>query len=658
MPALPASAKMRIEGNEKCPCVNSSFFPSNEMKRKGYNFPGNVSEISEYGVNCSKHDENGFNECANTSHPSPPHCTRNWCYVDHTRCNLTHKISYYLPTRYYSYATCGELDSFTFTARRGSLKGEKLKVGYNANTGGWKGSYNKNGSFSTDDEWSGPIVDFIKEAALEGGFEIVKTAPPEWLHKGSMSFFGGSSKFDFCVYATSLGYLDFCVGSYTISTKRSSVTTMFETESDPVYLFVHDSANDGWEEFSYNFRLIGQPFSYGAWLLIFFFTLPVMGMLMVFHEYDHPGTAFPKNEVTFVDDCDNKEKPVEIESRKIPLYKHLLSSIYMAFLSFNEGAYSQGVVSISGKIHLIGLAAFVMLILAVYTANLAAILTQDANTSGIDSIKSAVRRGYNVCAERKIAQIVMEAYDVDGSVFVPDPEDGKPGFNCGTCKSRQRVFDFMNHTHTDGSLYCNVAISKLEDLEALQSEKLHCNKTKVGDAIHFALEGIPIYSGRADALVSIFQDLKAKGFMTKSLKAAAPESICPESGGEGTALNVDQLSGVWIVTFGFAMLALLSKCILYCKRRKRQKKSSRKIRTLRRHDQWGNPPPYEVIIGGYRYDAEGHELQKMGGHSTTITEEIEPLCDDHTHNHHEEGSHFTLRRSRSLMRGVASVIVE
>ena len=80
----------------------------------------------------------------------------------------------------------------------------------------------------------------------------------------------------------------------------------------------------------------------------------------------------------------------------------------------------------------------------------------------------AVKQGLNICAERKIANLLMDL-GIDGKHIVKDPisigGDGQPGFNCPKCRSRERVFDYMRQSHSDSSLYCNVAVSSLEDLD-------------------------------------------------------------------------------------------------------------------------------------------------------------------------------------------------
>ena len=47
-----------------------------------------------------------------------------------------------------------------------------------------------------------------------------------------------TSSFTRCVYATGLGYLDFCIAKFSITTQRSSMTDFFTLEKEPMYLIV------------------------------------------------------------------------------------------------------------------------------------------------------------------------------------------------------------------------------------------------------------------------------------------------------------------------------------------------------------------------------------------------------------------------------------
>ena len=188
----------------------------------------------------------------------------------------------------------------------------------------------------------------------------------------SEKFFGGSSSFDFCVYAASLGYVDLCVAAYSITDKRAAATTFFQTSDDPIYLvtFSEDSGTS-WSSFKEQFGKLFSPFTLGAWVMIVLISLPILGLLMMYHEYGAPGSTYPRTAPYLVTgNAGNGRNPTEmIHDRKIPLAKHMGRSLYMAILSFFQESYDQSVVTTGGKIHLLAISSLVYLVLAVYVSD-------------------------------------------------------------------------------------------------------------------------------------------------------------------------------------------------------------------------------------------------------------------------------------------------
>jgi len=451
---------------------------------------------------------------------------------------------------------------------------------------------------------------------------------------------------------------------------------MYQMYSDPIYLIIfaeNDNSNGdtSWASFVEDLFKILKPFTLASWLMIFFFALPLLGLLMCYHEYDQPGSAYPRDEHVLVESDDGQgHQHTEVVQRAIPKYQHLLNSFYMSFLSFFSGSYDQSVVTIGAKLNLLGIASFIMFIIAIYTANLASILTQEAAQPSVDSIEMAVKQGLNICAERNRMQAVIDTFGIDPQHFVPDPVslggDGQPGF----VGRRERVFESMRRSHNDGSLYCNVAVATLEDLEIGHRYGKHCDKIKIGETISSRGVGIPINDDKADALVSLFNKLQSKGMMSKALLASTPESQCPETGGEGMSIGVKQLTGVWVIVFFFVVLSLLAKIVTdpkpkVCFKKKQRNNMSRRVSFFRQSDQWGNGPPTDVVVQGYRYNPEGNELQKVvrnvhkgkgsSSKGTTTTEQhqqhghLHELTDAETSGdeHEESAVEISMARNRS-----------
>ena len=165
---------------------------------------------------------------------------------------------------------------------------------------------------------------------------------------------------------------------------------------------------------------------------------------------------------------------------------------------------------------------------------------------------------------------------------------GLPGFACANCSARSRVFDFLDleKANTGNKLYCHAAFAPLEDLEVEQTRGSHCNKTIIGTRVGQVQTGIPVYEGVSQELISYFLNLKNDGVFDRLIKAAQPSKNCPKpnSGGEGSALSIAQLTGIWIVSFGFALLGLLVTC---CQPRiDRRRKEN--VQSVHQYDQTGH----------------------------------------------------------------------
>ena len=149
------------------------------------------------------------------------------------------------------------------------------------------------------------------------------------------------------------------------------------------------------------------------------------------------------------------------------------------------------------------------------------------------------------------------------------------------------MFDFLDlaKANTGNKLYCQAAFAPLEDLEVEQTRGTHCNKTIIGTRVGQVQTGIPIYEGVSQELISYFLNLKNEGVFDRLIKAAQPTKNCPKlnSGGDGSALSIAQLTGIWIVSFGFALLGLIVTC---CQPRI-ERRSKEAVKSVHQYDQTG-----------------------------------------------------------------------
>ena len=402
-----------LAGDPLCPCV-----PTNSLDPITYedltpDFQENLGKginYTTFGYGCKAHDNGTTAACrACTDSSLCPWCELTWCYVDANNCKLQHtrSIAYpsYVSIRFYSYSTCRSLDAFTGPARVRSLEGKTFRVGINHHPGGFTGAYHKNGSqyIGPLEDWSGVVVDFFRVAAQFGKFNMTLLAPPAFLKNRSIAGVY-ANPFDECIYATTLGYLDFCIGTYAATTSRIAATDFALLASSSFKLLRSgDITSDSWAS---NAGTIYQPFEQETWIFMILFVIPVMGLLFIVHEWNQRGSLYRKTTYVVISQQDSAVD--EIQERQIPWYRHMVRAIYMAFLSVLQARYNNPLVTQGARIHLIGFSFFILTLLAVYTANLAAILQSQLYIPQVVSIESAVIQGYKICALREIAYIAMQ----------------------------------------------------------------------------------------------------------------------------------------------------------------------------------------------------------------------------------------------------------
>lgn len=611
------SLDIPLEGDPSCPCVPLDGLPSvsfNDLDEKTQIALGNQIDFSTFGYGCQKHDQGLTNSCRECTDPKRcPWCDQSWCYIDADKCSL-HKARG-IALRFYSYATCRGIDSYTSSIELRALKGKTFRVGINHHPGGWSGAYHaeKKQYEGPIEKWSGPIVDFFRVAADKGGFSMNLTTPPAFLKNRTKL----GNFFDECIYATTLGYLDFCIGTYAATNTRI-LSTDFAVLAQSNYFLVlqGDLPGNVFEEWSSSMGTIFQPFETPVWYFIVFFVIPIMGLLFIVHEYNKTGSLYPKSTFVVVT---KKDSPVEeIQERAVPIYRHMIRSIYVSFLSVLQSGYDNPIITEGGRIHLIGFAFFILTLLAVYTANLAAILQFQVYKEKIDSLETAVKEAYSICAIRELVHLTLQAYPkITAKNFVPDPIDGLPGFAISPDR-QSRVLNFLdtkkakeqqeNDAPYSERIYCHAALSFEQDLQLEWANGRHCDKIIVGDAVGALQVGVPIFEKVSKAMISLLFNLKNDGEILRTLKKSQPNSTCTKvavsddsvnekRGGTGKSLTVPELSGIWFISFGFALFGLILTIFTACHRKRgntrgrvlslyRQDQHGERINRLERHDDW------------------------------------------------------------------------
>ena len=585
-----------FHGDPNCPCIGVGELAPlqiEDLDAVARASIGETTNLTSYGFGCAMHDSiveacqqtPDFN--TNSTIEDYSWCRHSWCWIDPDDCSLRNNraqsIVVTAKDRFYSYSTCRSMDSLQNIHGVRSLAGKTLRVGFNHNTGGWVGAFSeKQRNFEGPiDIWSGPVLEFLQAAAVLGNFSLQLTPPPAFLLNRSLAYFGGS-RFSYCVYATALGFLDLCIAQYTITAARGGTSKWIVLGDQPMRLIIFQEQASAVSNVADAISRTFRPFTLDAWLFIVLIVIPILGGLMVLHEYGVPGSSYRvshqvmllrddpgmdpitdpdendtdkngDNKQTFVDD---NGRTVDVVEEPVPVYRHAVRSMYYAYLSVLKGTYETRVVTLGAYLNLIGISAFILMIFSVYTANLTAIITAEAKQSPIRTLSDVVERDLRICSIRTGYLTIQSLYGNVGK-FVRDPVelggDGQPGFNCPDCNVAQRVFDFLDPVLADvDDRYCHVAITQEQDLTVLHGKGQHCNKTAVGKSIANAQTGIPVSEAIHRELSSFLFQLMERGVYAEAQESAKPVNQCFAGGLQGggnnnlVGLSIQRLAGIWV----------------------------------------------------------------------------------------------------------------
>jgi hypothetical protein len=190
---------------------------------------------------------------------------------------------------------------------------------------------------------------------------------------------------------------------------------------------------------------------------------------------------------------------------------------------------------------------------------MAAILTDRATQGDVKTIIGALRENYRFCADRSTMQLMMKSYPrlLPATQFVNDPKDGMPGF----VDNRTLTLDNLDVDRANSNAsYCHAAMMVKQDLEYEQGQGRHCDKTIVGNSLAIQVSGMPLSARYSRNLKALFSKMINLNTLELEVRQGRPDPDCSavesQIRGEEKSLSIEQLAGVWFVTFGFAVLGL------------------------------------------------------------------------------------------------------
>ena len=519
------------------------------------------------------------------------------CYVDAGACSLIHRstdaeaIRGAGPLRLdrsrdFSYATCGSAQTaFSGAALRTALQGVELRVAFLANSGGWAGAYRSEGAtagaeyFNGAVGWYGPAVDFFHAVQLEAGFTVLQVDVPEEAVAAS----GSSSAFTQCAYATGMGYVDVCVGDFSITSSRNEITPFYTIDNAGIWLVTFAKAAD---DSASQLALVFSPFQGLVWACLFAL-LACIGLVIAIQEYATQVLA-SRRRIDF-DDATVSPAQRRQDSQQISalhthgdgtdvhdvcemliprghlpsaspkeLAIHAGQSIFVAFESFASASGPTTLVSSwGGQFSVLALCWLVTLSIATYTGEIAAVLTHLKANGATSSLAEVISEGKPICCSR--ATSVATALVYPAAVIALDPVDGRPGL-----LRRSDIFRLMD----DGT--CASALIPLQDLEVEQSSSppRNCDKIAVAEVMSVG-RGYPMADSVARRLGWAMQKTRNLGEYELSLQRSRQEQKCSgddlgDDSGRINGLSLSQMSGVFISVICIVAFGILLSVIGCC----------------------------------------------------------------------------------------------
>lgn len=541
-------------GDVRCPCVSSA------------------QGAGSFGISCRPH----FNESVpagslvsrvancTASDVMPKWCSSAWCFIDIANCSLPSQpmIGFALP---YSFETCGYLDTFSQEVTVDEMKSQTLEVVYLTSSGGFMGGK----CTASNSECTGPTATFWQQVFKRSGARIDVQArftdanyPNHSIPFQSrvMQQFNREAKktdnstFNACLYATGMGFVDVCVGAYTVNPERHATSNLVEYYENNVLLVVRRqvTTQDKTQTALQSINKAWEPFSWGVWLSIAVACI-TSTFCMTLHDR--------------VLSCSS-----DSEWRSLKTWadaEHYVSGIafvvYEAWLAFWSGGRTvHDPQTVGAKIVSMGLAVFVLMITAAYTANLASFLVvqqYQQSTGGLTSLQDVLDQNGIICIHNSLVSVVTGKAKVSNANILSIPD-------------RSKVLSSV----VEG--LCTAAVLRDEDLVAAHFQKTFCEYISIQNL--FTVPIAVAVSKRAMRPLKYFanQEWQAGGWEDAVAKAEVID-LCPGplvgtgSAGSAAQLPFPSVSGPILVTCIFFVLSFLpwilrklTRCLGYNNKKK------------------------------------------------------------------------------------------
>ena len=392
LPAVAASYARKY-GKKRCPCLNATLetHGGDDCHYVKYSASDeNPTCFSrDYGRYCAAWDAPQHSAClAEDDEDTPAFCESDFCYVNATECiesNVSMWRSSLIEGMYYSYETCSATNQWSDYAVSTALAGKTLTVEV---AGEWAPfayectpdviAANPNDPCASGDSnlrFAGLHGEFIQRVADAAGFDI------EWRLGPTAASYAesraqGTWSWDACVIDVQKGIADICV-QYMWETSARRSRTQFSTyfEMDQALMFIKNpkSKTTTYERAT----AIFEPFTKELWGLIFLVSI-VVGVVYVLLD-----DKIDARRLLFRKDAAGRGKMVAT------ITSSMYQRVFDLWSAAHSGEYDHE--NVKQRIVVLPWAFFITIVLAAYTANLAAFLGRqeiDISPASVDDCAS------------------------------------------------------------------------------------------------------------------------------------------------------------------------------------------------------------------------------------------------------------------------------
>lgn len=318
----------------------------------------------------------------------PSWCTKKWCYVNASACERPYSQSFVawddnttatLPEDglFYSYHTCGNLDSFVAERHYLALEGKNLRVSRAGKQlhrirpcltcarvrASLQVSFPGDSDFgldlftAADGTKKGAVVDFMRDISVEGKFTWTR----QDISQASRDLF--SSSYTACTHDVALNATDLCIGSFWTTTERLLMTPFTanfnENEFKLVTFKVEKQSMLSWQVMQGPLL----PFTRNAWLVCVALVMYMSLSLRVIEGDPHEGS----DDTTFVEHL-TRVVGVHVDEhlclRTIDrILSDILKCVYNGVVGITQGMHTEDVITLPGRFVSTGYTVFVRLAL-------------------------------------------------------------------------------------------------------------------------------------------------------------------------------------------------------------------------------------------------------------------------------------------------------